>query len=55
VRFRPIAELRTALVDLGFRVDEDEVAGRFHPGNVLLVAACTDPSSAQGRCVSGNP
>jgi len=38
VRFRPISELRAALVDLGFRVDEDEVAGRFHPGNVLLVA-----------------
>jgi SAM-dependent methyltransferase len=38
VRFRPISELRTALVGLGFRVDEDEVAGRFHPGNVLLVA-----------------
>ena len=38
VRFRPISELHAALVDLGFRVDEDEVAGRFHPGNVLLVA-----------------
>jgi SAM-dependent methyltransferase len=46
VRFRPISELRTALVDLGFRVDEDEVAGRFHPGNVLLVAAL---DAATGR------
>jgi SAM-dependent methyltransferase len=39
VRFRPISELRTALVELGFRVHEDDVAGRLHPGNVLLVAA----------------
>jgi len=38
VRFRPIAELRAALVALGFRVDEYDVAGRFYPGNVLLVA-----------------
>jgi len=38
VRFRPISELHTALVGLGFRVDEDKVASRFHPGNVLLVA-----------------
>ncbi len=38
VRFRPISELRTALVDLGFRVEQDEVASRFHPGNVVLVA-----------------
>jgi SAM-dependent methyltransferase len=38
VRFRPISEVRAALVALGFRVDEDEVAGRFYPGNVLLVA-----------------
>lgn len=38
VRFRPIAELCAALVELGFRVDEDEMSGRFHPGNVLLVA-----------------
>lgn len=41
VRFRPISELRAALVALGFKVDEDEVAGRFHPGNVLLVAGVT--------------
>ena len=41
VRFRPISELRTVLVELGFRVDEDEVAGRFRPGNVLLVAELT--------------
>lgn len=38
MRFRPVGELRTALVGLGFRVDEAEVSGRFHPGNVLLVA-----------------
>ncbi len=38
VHFRPISELRAALVGLGFRVDEDEVASRSHPGNVLLVA-----------------
>ena len=38
VRFRPISELRTALVKLGFHVDEDEVASRLNPGNVLLVA-----------------
>jgi O-methyltransferase len=38
VRFRPISELRAALVDLGFRVDEHEVAGRLYPGNRLLVA-----------------
>ena len=38
VRFRPISGLRTALVELGFRVDQIEVAGRFNPGNVLLVA-----------------
>jgi len=46
VRFRPIVELRAALVGLGFRVDEDEVSGRFHPGNVLLVAGL--------KSVSGN-
>jgi len=38
VCFRPISDLRSDLVALGFRVDEDEVAGRFHPGNVLLIA-----------------
>ena len=38
VRFRPMSELRTTLVGLGFRVDEDEMSGPLHPGNVLLVA-----------------
>lgn len=38
VRFRPIAELEADLRALGFRVHADEVAGRLHPGNVLLVA-----------------
>jgi uncharacterized protein (DUF2062 family) len=38
VRFRPIAELTAELEGLGFRVQVDEVAGRLHPGNVLLVA-----------------
>jgi SAM-dependent methyltransferase len=38
VRFRPISELRTTLVRLGFHVDVDEVAGPLNPGNVLLVA-----------------
>jgi uncharacterized protein (DUF2062 family)/SAM-dependent methyltransferase len=38
VRFRPVAELRADLEALGFAVRVDEVAGRLHPGNVLLVA-----------------
>jgi uncharacterized protein (DUF2062 family) len=38
VKFRPIAELRADLEALGFRVRVDEVAGKLHPGNVLLVA-----------------
>jgi uncharacterized protein (DUF2062 family)/SAM-dependent methyltransferase len=37
VRFRPVGELRADLESLGFRVRVDEVAGRLHPGNVLLV------------------
>jgi uncharacterized protein (DUF2062 family) len=37
VRFRPIPELVTDLEALGFRVRADEVAGRLHPGNVLLI------------------
>ena len=41
VRFRPIAELEADLRDLGFLVTRDEVAGRLHPGNVLLVASVT--------------
>jgi uncharacterized protein (DUF2062 family) len=38
VRFRPIAELEDDLRPLGFTVTRDEVAGKLHPGNVLLVA-----------------
>jgi SAM-dependent methyltransferase len=38
VRFRPIAELARDLEALGFVVATDEVAGRLHPGNVLLSA-----------------
>ena len=38
VRFRPIAELEADLRELGFSVSRDEVAGKLHPGNVLLVA-----------------
>jgi uncharacterized protein (DUF2062 family)/SAM-dependent methyltransferase len=37
VHFRPVAELRADLEALGFVVRIDEVAGRTHPGNVLLV------------------
>jgi uncharacterized protein (DUF2062 family) len=37
VRFRPIADLRADLEALGFTVEVAEVAGRLHPGNVLLV------------------
>ena len=46
-----ISELRTALVKLGFHVDEDEVASRLNPGNVLLVASL---EPAAGR-VAGHP
>jgi uncharacterized protein (DUF2062 family)/SAM-dependent methyltransferase len=42
VRFRPIGELTTDLEALGFAVRLDEVAGRMHPGNVLLVAEIRD-------------
>lgn len=38
VRFRPLADLRANLETLGFSVRVDEVAGRLHPGNVLLIA-----------------
>lgn len=38
VRFRPIEELEADLRALGYAVTRDEVAGRLHPGNVLLVA-----------------
>jgi len=38
VRFRPISELRATLIDLGFHVEEGELASWFLPGNVLLVA-----------------
>ena len=47
VRFRPISELRATLVKLGFHVDEDEVASRFLPGNVLLVAEVEETSQPQ--------
>jgi SAM-dependent methyltransferase len=63
VRFRPISELRAALARLGFRVDEDEVAGRIYPGNVLLVARLETAAAHPRTCVpvvrrsspSGNP
>src|SRR5262249_5814956 len=38
IRFRPVEELRADLEALGLRVRADEVAGRLHPGNVLLIA-----------------
>ena len=44
VRFRPISELRTTLVNLGFHVEEGELASRFFPGNVLLSAVVDKPS-----------
>jgi len=44
VAFRPISELRTMLVALGFRVEGGEVASRLAPGNVLL-AAELDPNA----------
>jgi uncharacterized protein (DUF2062 family)/SAM-dependent methyltransferase len=42
VRFRPVDELRADLESLGLRVRIDEVAGRLHPGNVLLIAERAD-------------
>lgn len=47
VRFRPISELRGTLVKLGFQVTESELASRFFPGNVLLVAELEDRSQPQ--------
>jgi SAM-dependent methyltransferase len=44
VRFRPISELRTTLVRLGFHVTEGELASWFLPGNVLLVAEVEERS-----------
>ncbi len=38
VRFRPIVDLEADLRALGFEVAREEVAGKLHPGNVLLVA-----------------
>jgi SAM-dependent methyltransferase len=38
VRFRPVAELVADLEALGLSARVDQVAGRLHPGNVLLVA-----------------
>jgi uncharacterized protein (DUF2062 family)/SAM-dependent methyltransferase len=45
VRFRPVPELRADLEALGFAVAIDEVAGRLHPGNVLLVAEVATAAS----------
>jgi uncharacterized protein (DUF2062 family) len=42
VKFRPIAELIDELRALGFEVHADEVAGKLHPGNVLVVASRLD-------------
>jgi SAM-dependent methyltransferase len=53
VRFRPISELHTALVKIGFHVEADEVASPLNPGNVLLVASL-EPAAGQGRVNSGN-
>lgn len=36
--FRPIRDIIEDLHDLGFKVKRVAVSGRFHPGNVLLVA-----------------
>jgi SAM-dependent methyltransferase len=47
VHFRPISDLRATLVKLGFRVGESEVASRFLPGNVLLVAEVEERSQSQ--------
>ena len=44
VRFRPISELRGTLVKLGFHVTEGELANRYFPGNVLLVAEVEERS-----------
>jgi uncharacterized protein (DUF2062 family)/SAM-dependent methyltransferase len=46
VRFRPVAELRADLEALGFAVRVDEVAGKLHPGNVLLLAELTRSPAA---------
>jgi uncharacterized protein (DUF2062 family) len=43
VQFRPIADLRADLESLGFAVHIDEVAGKLHPGNVLLVGVRSSP------------
>lgn len=53
VRFRPISELQTALVKIGFHVVADDVASPLNPGNVLLVASL-EPAAGQGRVNSGN-
>lgn len=46
VRFRPVEELRADLETLGFVVRTDEVAGKLHPGNVLLICEKLSPRSA---------
>jgi hypothetical protein len=42
VKFRPIAELIDELRALGLEWHADEVAGKLHPGNVLVVASRLD-------------
>jgi SAM-dependent methyltransferase len=43
VQFRPIADLRADLESLGFAVTLDDVAGKLHPGNVLMVGVRSTP------------
>jgi len=45
VQFRPIADLRADLESLGFAVTLDDVAGKLHPGNVLLVGVRSTPKT----------
>ncbi len=42
VKFRPIADLEADLRALNLSVSQDEVAGKLHPGNVLLIARCPE-------------
>jgi SAM-dependent methyltransferase len=46
VKFRPISELQSDLESLGFDVHIDEVAGKLHPGNVLIVGTRTTPKTS---------
>lgn len=52
VRFRPISELRTTLVKLGFHVDADAVASPLNPGNVLIVASLEPAGGTRPRSPS---